>query len=83
MTVQDALARIIEGRDLSRVEAAGVLQSIMTGESTASQIAGLLVALRMKRETVDEITGFAETMRALAAQSPVNRAARTCLKRWA
>lgn len=63
MTIQDTIAIVIEGKDLSRDEAASALELIMSGECTSAQIAGLLVALRMKGETVDEITGFASTMR--------------------
>ena len=63
MTIQEAIAIVIEGNDLSQAEAASALELIMSGECTPAQIAGLLVALRMKGETVDEITGFASTMR--------------------
>ena len=63
MTIQDAIATVIEGSDLPQAEAASALELIMSGECTPAQIAGLLVALRMKGETVDEITGFASTMR--------------------
>ena len=64
--IQQALARLLDGHDLSREEAKGVMGSIMSGEATPAQIAGFIVALRMKGETVDEITGFARTARALA-----------------
>lgn len=63
MTIQDAIATVIEGSDLPQAEATSALELIMSGECTPAQIAGLLVALRMKGETVDEITGFASTMR--------------------
>ena len=58
-----AIAAIADGHDLSRAEAREVMGSIMGGEATPAQIGGLLVALRTKGETVDEITGFAEAMR--------------------
>ena len=60
----DALA---SRRDLSAEEAADVLAEIMRGEVSETQIAGFLIALRTKGETVDELTGLARTMRALAA----------------
>jgi anthranilate phosphoribosyltransferase len=60
----DALA---SGRDLSADEAAEVLAVIMSGEASETQIAGFLIALRTKGETVEELTGLARTMRALSA----------------
>ena len=67
MQIQHAIARVIEGADLSRQEMQAVMQQIMTGECTDSQIGGLLVALRMKGETIDEITAAAEVMASLAS----------------
>ncbi|HYX77192.1 MAG TPA: hypothetical protein VE757_08455, partial [Gaiellaceae bacterium] len=64
MTVQQALARLLDGHDLSRVEAREVMNEIMEGEATPAQIGGFLVALRLKGETPDEIAGCAEAMRA-------------------
>lgn len=64
MTMQEALARLIAGHDLSRAQAEEVMSRIMEGEATPAQIAGVLTALRMKGETVDEIAGFATIMRA-------------------
>ena len=61
--IADALARIADGRDLTRDEARAVMDEVMRGEATQAQIGGLLVGLRAKGETVDEITGFAEAMR--------------------
>ena len=61
--IQQALARLLDGHDLSREEARGVMDSIMTGEATSAQIAGFLIALRAKGETADEIAGCAEAMR--------------------
>jgi anthranilate phosphoribosyltransferase len=61
--ITDALARIADGRDLTRDEARAVMDEVMRGEATPAQIGGLLVGLRAKGETVDEITGFAEAMR--------------------
>ena len=73
MTIQDAIARVAEGRDLSREEAAAVMGAIMDGEGSEAQIGGLLIGLRMKGEAVDEITGFAEAMRARATKVSCTR----------
>ena len=67
-----SLQRLIDGHDLSRDEARGAMDEIMLGEATPAQIGGFLVALRLKGETVDEITGFAEAMSAyVLAVTPV------------
>jgi anthranilate phosphoribosyltransferase len=64
----DALHRIANHREsLSREEARLVMSQVLTGKCTDAQIAGLLVALHMKGETVEEIVGFAEAIRAAAA----------------
>jgi anthranilate phosphoribosyltransferase len=72
MQIQHAIARVIEGLDLSRQEMQAVMQQIMTGECTDSQIGGLLVALRMKGETIDEITAAAEVMASLASHVQID-----------
>jgi anthranilate phosphoribosyltransferase len=65
--ILDALHRIaMHGQSLSRQEARAVMAEVLSGKCTDSQIAGLLVALRMKGETVEEIVGFAEAIRAAA-----------------
>ncbi|MGH2662117.1 MAG: anthranilate phosphoribosyltransferase [Actinomycetota bacterium] len=64
--ITTALARLLEGQDLSRAEAREVTDQIMRGEATPAQIGGFLIALRMKGETADEIAGCAEGMRAHA-----------------
>jgi anthranilate phosphoribosyltransferase len=61
--IQEALARLLEGHDLSRTQARATMGEIMAGEATAAQIAGFLVALRAKGETADEIAGCADAMR--------------------
>jgi anthranilate phosphoribosyltransferase len=64
MTIQEALARLLEGRDLSKSQAREVMNQVMRGEATPAQIGGFLVALRLKGESADEIAGCAEAMRA-------------------
>jgi anthranilate phosphoribosyltransferase len=59
---------------LSRSEARDVMAEVLTGQCTDAQIAALLIALRMKGETVEEIVGFAEAIRAAAAPFPIERA---------
>lgn len=66
MDIKQALATIVERQDLSESDMKAVMQQIMTGNATDSQIGGLLIALRMKGETVAEITGAADAMRELA-----------------
>jgi anthranilate phosphoribosyltransferase len=61
--IQRALARLLDGRSLSRAEARDAMDAIMRGEATPAQIGGFVVALRLKGETVDEICGCAEAMR--------------------
>jgi anthranilate phosphoribosyltransferase len=63
VNVQSALARLLDGHDLSRDEARAVMNEIMGGEATPAQIGGFLVALRLKGETPHEIAGCAEAMR--------------------
>ena len=57
------IAKVADGCDLTLEEAQDAMDIIMSGSATNAQIAGLLVALRMKGETIDEITGFAKGMR--------------------
>ncbi len=56
------LGTLVEGSDLSISEATWAMRSVMAGEATAAQLAGLLVALRIKGETVDEIVGFRDAV---------------------
>ncbi len=66
--ITEALHRIANHRQhLTREEARAVMGQILAGEATDAQIAALLVALHMKGETVEEIVGFAEAIRAAAA----------------
>lgn len=66
MDMQAAIRRVLDRQDLSRDEMTQVMRLIMTGEATPAQIGGFLVGLRMKGETVDEITAAASVMRELA-----------------
>ncbi len=59
----DALRKVVNRENLTQGEAKEAMRVIMKGEATPTQIAGFLVALRMKGETVAEITGFAEAMK--------------------
>lgn len=65
--LHSALEQIVTEQDLSRAEAEAAMEEILSGRANDSQIAGLLTALRMKGETVDEIVGFATAMRRHAA----------------
>jgi anthranilate phosphoribosyltransferase len=66
-TLTAAIDALASGRDLSQQQTADVLREIMAGDATEVQISAFLIALRTKGETVDEIAGLAQTMRALAA----------------
>jgi len=70
----DAIAKVVRCENLTEEEAASAFEVIMRGDATPSQIAGFMVALRMKGETVDELTGFARTARALATPISVDGA---------
>lgn len=61
--VMETLNALIEGQNLTREKARAVMNEIMEGNATPAQIGSLLTILRMKGETIEEITGFAETMR--------------------
>lgn len=79
--IRDAIAHLVGGGSLSEEEAASAMDEIMTGAATPSQLGAFLTALRVKGETIDEITGLARTMRAHAVQVPLPedvRAIDTC-----
>ena len=67
MKIQQAIARVLDKKDLSAEEMQSVMTQLMTGEATPAQIGGFLVGLRMKGETVEEITAAAEVMSSLAS----------------
>ena len=67
MDIKSAIAEVIEKVDLTQAQMVAVMRQIMTGEASPEQIAGFLVALRMKGESLDEITGAVQVMRELAS----------------
>jgi anthranilate phosphoribosyltransferase len=71
--ITHALEDLCAGRDLAQEDAAAVLSEIMAGNVSEVQIAAFLIALRTKGETVEELTGLAQAMRALAAKVAVSR----------
>jgi len=72
-TITAAIDKVAAGTDLSAEEAADVLARIMADEASEIEIAGFLMALRTKGETVDEVAGLARTMRALATRVDTGR----------
>src|SRR6201747_2137152 len=62
--LKSIIGKVATGATLSRDEAASAFDSMMSGEATPSQMGGLLMALRVRGETVDEITGAVSAMRA-------------------
>jgi anthranilate phosphoribosyltransferase len=66
MDLKQAIAQVIDGRHLDATDMTTVMRTIMTGGATPAQIAGFLVALRLKGETVPEIAAAAAVMRELA-----------------
>ncbi|MCP4878233.1 MAG: anthranilate phosphoribosyltransferase [Gammaproteobacteria bacterium] len=72
MDIQSAIKSVMARQDLSIEDMTSVMQQIMTGECTASQIGGFLVGLRMKGETVDELSAAAKVMRELATRVEVD-----------
>lgn len=73
MNIQDAIKQVTAGENLPREVMHAVMQTIMQGEATPAQIGGLLVGLRCKGETVDEITAAAEVMRELSAKVNIDK----------
>jgi anthranilate phosphoribosyltransferase len=71
MDMKQALNAVVSGQNLTEEQMAGVMEIIMTGGATDAQIGGFLVALRLKGETIDEITGAARVMRQLATKVEV------------
>jgi anthranilate phosphoribosyltransferase len=61
--IREAIAQVVAGEALGEADAAAVMEEIMTGMATPSQLGAFLTALRLKGETVDEVTGLARVMR--------------------
>ena len=72
--IRDLISKIVEGTDLSESEMIKAMDEIMSGEATPSQIGAFITALRLKGETVDEITGAARVMREKATKVAINPA---------
>ena len=68
MDAREALSVVVAGKTLTRAEAESTMSSVMVGEALPAQLGALLAALRVRGETVDEITGFASAMRAAAVK---------------
>jgi anthranilate phosphoribosyltransferase len=66
MTLPEAIEQLLQGKALTRDQARDVMDQVMAGEVTTGQLAGLLIAIRAKGETVEEMTGFVDSMRAHA-----------------
>lgn len=66
MNIQSAIQKATDRQDLTRDEMSDAMHQIMTGQATDAQIGGFLIAMRMKGETIDEITAAAKVMRSLA-----------------
>ena len=66
MTPAEAIEQLLGGSALTRPQARELMDQVMAGEATPVQVAGILIALRAKGETVDEMTGFVDSMRAHA-----------------
>jgi anthranilate phosphoribosyltransferase len=79
--IREAIAQLVGGGALNEADAAAAMEEIMTGVATPSQLGAFLTALRLKGETVDEVTGLARVMREQAVHVPLPahlRAVDTC-----
>ena len=72
MDIKEALATLVNGENLTRDESRDIINSIMDGQATDAQIASFLTALRLKGETVDEISGAAEAMASKSTPFSIN-----------
>ena len=68
----DAIAKLVKCQSLTEAEAGAAFETIMRGDATPVQIAGFVIALRIKGETVDELTGFAKTARHMSTPIDVD-----------
>ena len=80
MHIQQAITSVIEGNHLNSEQMTTVMRAVMSGDATPAQVAGFLVALRMKGEVVEELTAAAAVMRELSAKVKVatNNLVDTC-----
>jgi anthranilate phosphoribosyltransferase len=80
MDIQQAINTVIEGNHLDTEQMTTVMRTVMSGEATPAQVAGFLVALRMKGEVVEELTAAALVMRELSAKVnvPTDNLVDTC-----
>ncbi len=72
MEISDALTRIVDGKKLSQANTKAIFDTIMAGEATPAQIAGILMALRVRGESPEEIAGAAEAMRQVSTKVAVD-----------
>jgi len=72
MDIQQAINAVIEGNHLDKEQMTAVMRAVMSGEATPAQVAGFIVALRMKGEVVEELTAAASVMRELSAKVNVD-----------
>ncbi len=72
MNIQQAIGVLLERQDLNTEQMTAVMRQVMTGDATPAQIGAFLIALRMKGESLDEITGAATVMRELATKVDLN-----------
>jgi anthranilate phosphoribosyltransferase len=70
--IVEAIDKLVRGESLDADQASGAMSEIMDGEATPAQIAALVIALRMKGETVEEIAGLARVMRSRATPVDVS-----------
>jgi len=71
--LEEALRKLVDGDGLTQQEASDVMTTIVDGVATPAQVGAVLAALRTKRETVDELTGFARVMRARSVKVQSSR----------
>lgn len=72
MDIQQAVTALVDGKDLTQQDMANVMRQVMSGDATDAQIGALLVSLRIKGETTEEIAGAAQVMRELATPVEVS-----------
>jgi len=79
MSLLPYLERVVQRENLTAEDAHAAMQTILSGQASQAQMAGFLIALRMKGETVDELVGFARAMREMAAPVDVGLDGQTLL----